>query len=182
MKHLLNNLEKENLVHIATIEGCSGSMGILNIKFVSPEFDIDTEEPIFLEFDGYMVPFFIVEDSYKNLGSKGETICLDTINSKEKAFELIGKEIYVSQENFITIEDEDSQEEEFPFIGYRAIDNNNQELGTIVDVELIPSNPLILLDNDLMLPVNAVEIIKQDDENKILTFVLPDGLVEALLG
>ena len=57
--------------------------------------------------------------------------------------------------------------------GYRVLDTDQGELGTIVHVDETTINTLITLDNDLLLPIHKDFIIDINQDDKLLTICLP---------
>ena len=64
MKQKLNKyLDRGNLTKIATIYNYLGSNGGVVLNLEPPYLEIITEEPVLVDIDGYLVPFFIDEDT-----------------------------------------------------------------------------------------------------------------------
>jgi 16S rRNA processing protein RimM len=57
--------------------------------------------------------------------------------------------------------------------GYRVLDTDQGELGTIIHVDETTINTLITLDNELLIPLHEDFIIEIDQANKLLTICLP---------
>jgi 16S rRNA processing protein RimM len=57
--------------------------------------------------------------------------------------------------------------------GYRVLDTDQGELGTIIHVDETTINTLITLDNDLLIPLHEDFIIEIDQANQLLTICLP---------
>lgn len=95
----------------------------------------------------------------------------DHINDEQSAQQLIGCQAYILASDL-------SEEDELlptwqSLTGYRVLDTDQGELGTIIHVDETTINTLITLDNDQLLPIHEDFIIDIDQENKLLTICLP---------
>ena len=57
--------------------------------------------------------------------------------------------------------------------GYRVLDTDQGELGTIIHVDETTINTLITLDNDLLIPLHEDFIINIEPDKQLLTICLP---------
>jgi len=83
------------------------------------------------------------------------------------------------------LETEEGELEDVPtgmLIGYTAIDQTHGELGKIEDIdEQVGANPLFIIDKngeELLIPITDDFIVNVDDQNRTVTFNLPEGLVD----
>ena len=128
---------------------------------------IDPKEPVFIEFDGLPVPFFI-----KSLTPKGKSRLVFHfygVDNLRDAEELVGKEM-----NIESLDESDSQD--LDFTGWTLLDSG-KELGIITGMEDIPGNLCLLL-GELMIPLHEDLIISLDPEARILDMAIPEGLLE----
>ena len=125
------------------------------------------QEPVFIEFDGKPVPFFI--ESIKPQGSR-LIVKFEDIDTLAEAEELVGREVTLA---------EDGDEDEDSLIGLRVRDaRTGQILGEIVDFSDYGGNTLITVDTengDVLLPIheNLIGGIQDD----VLTLTIPEGLL-----
>ncbi|MCQ2975570.1 MAG: hypothetical protein MJ211_12285 [Bacteroidales bacterium] len=185
MNQKLNKyLNKSNLTKLAQIAGFRGSMGEIILKLISPNYDINEKEPLIVEFNGYMVPFFIVDNSI--FYDKKNTISLKfkSVKNNIVANNLIGKNVWALTETLIIDNDEFDDNEVFIYRDFSVIDQYNNSLGIIKDIDEIPGNPLIIIESnngvEILVPLMAAEVINQDLDNKIVKLSIPEGLIEAL--
>ncbi len=157
----------------------NGTDGQLLVSFrgYGPE-DIDTKEPVFIYFDGLPVPFFI--DSLQQRGSSKALVHLSGIRSKEDADEVAGSDLYMRAGSLTG--DEDGEEglllEDLP--GWKVSDPDGKVWGTVADYEDIPGNPCLYIetaDGQVMIPLHEDFILSVDEEARLLTLDLPEGLV-----
>lgn len=170
-------MDRSNLTKIATIYNFLGSNGGVVLNLVPPFYEIVTEEPVLVDIDGYLVPFFIDEDTVF-YNKKTVSLQFTTIKNQKSASSLIGCDVYALTESIDIDEDE---EEQFEYEGYTAFDHHHNLLGVINGIDDIPGNPLMIIDNngkELLIPVLAVEVIDVDDDAKKITISIPEGLTD----
>ena len=168
-------LDRSNLTKIASVYNYLGSNGGVVLNLVPPYYEIITEEPVLVDIDGYLVPFFIDEDSVF-YNKKTVSVRFSTIKSQKSASSLIGHDVYALTESLDTEEIED---EVFEYEGFTAYDSNGNLLGVITGIDDIPGNPLMVVDNggkELLIPALAVEVIDVDEDAKKITISIPEGL------
>lgn len=127
--------------------------------------EINTEEPVFITFDGLPVPFFIERISQK--GSTRAIVHLTDVDNLADAEELVGREI-------CTDADDDEYDEE-DFTGWTLYDGNKL-IGTVDYLEDIPGNPCLAV-GDALIPLHEDLIISADPESRTLVMSLPEGLL-----
>lgn len=168
-------LDRSNLTKIASVYNYLGSNGGVVLNLVPPYYEIITEEPVLVDIDGYLVPFFIDEDSVF-YNKKTVSVRFSTIKSQKSASSLIGHDVYALTESLDT---EVIEGEVFEYEGFTADDSNGNLLGVITGIDDIPGNPLMVVDNggkELLIPALAVEVIDVDEDAKKITISIPEGL------
>lgn len=136
-------------------------MGLYDIQLD----DFDLKEPLFIEFDGLKVPFFIEKISPK--GNTKAIVHLSGVDDLEDAEEIVGRAVWMD------VELEDELQEDF--VGWTILDKGN-EVGKVTGVEPIPGN-LCLYIGDIIIPLHEDFIIDVDTEGRILNLNLPEGLL-----
>ena len=126
---------------------------------------IDLQEPVFIEFDGLPVPFFIQD--IRQRGTSKAIIHLNDIDNLEDAEEVVGRAIYV--------EGEWEDEQELDFTGWTLL-NRGERVGTVTGMEPIPGN-LCLYVGEAMVPLHEDLILSVDPDARVLDLDLPDGLL-----
>ncbi len=187
MKQKLSKyFDKAKLTKLGSIVAFKGTKGDVVIRLGSPDYDIDEQEPVLVEIDGYLVPFFIQENSVF-FSKNGElSLKFDTINSNEEAARVMKKDVYVSTEDLVmdADADDDDWDSDFKYANYDVFDQDGQLLGKIVDIDDIPGNPLIVIHNsfgeEILVPLNCAEILDENDTIRTVKITIPEGLIEAL--
>lgn len=136
-------------------------MGLYDIQLD----DFDLKEPLFIEFDGLKVPFFIEKIIPK--GNTKAIVHLSGVDDLEDAEEIVGRAVWMD------VELEDELQEDF--VGWTILDKGN-EVGKVTGVEPIPGN-LCLYIGDVIIPLHEDFIIDVDTEGRILNLNLPEGLL-----
>ena len=154
------------MLQIARILKSNGTEGAVLIGLRDfPAGDIDTKEPVFIEFDGLPVPFFI--ESVQPRGTSKAIITLTDVSCLEDAEELVGRDIFLDGEW------EDDEEEDF--IGWKVFDRG-KSLGEVVDIEPIPGNFCIIVGGDeIMIPLHEDFVVSLDEDKREMYLDLPEG-------
>jgi 16S rRNA processing protein RimM len=154
------------MLQIAKILKSHGTDGGLLIGVRDIEIQqIDLQEPVFIEFDGLPVPFFIQD--LQTRGTAKAVIHLNDIETLADAEEVVGRALYV--------EGEWEDEEETDFTGWTMLCRGEQ-VGTVSGMEPIPGN-LCLYVGEAMIPLHEDLILSVDPDRRILDLDLPDGLL-----
>ena len=154
------------MLQIAKILKSNGTDGGLLIGVRDIEVrQIALQEPVFIEFDGLPVPFFIQD--LQQRGTSKAIIHLNDITSLADAEEVVGRAVY--------IEGEWEEEEELDFTGWTLL-NRGVRVGTVTGMEPIPGN-LCLYVGDALVPLHEDLILSADAATRTLDLDLPEGLL-----
>ena len=166
------------MLQIAKILKSNGTDGGLLIGVRDIEVgQIDLQEPVFIEFDGLPVPFFIQD--LQQRGTAKAIIHLNDIVNLEDAEEVVGRALY--------IEGEWEEEEEMDFTGWTLL-NRGERVGTVTGMEPIPGNLCLYIRSDVddvipseveesLVPLHPDLILSADPDSRTLDLDLPDGLL-----
>ena len=154
------------MLQIAKILKSNGTDGGLLIGVRDIEVgQIDLQEPVFIEFDGLPVPFFIQD--LQQRGTSKAIIHLNDITSLADDEEVVGRGIF--------IEGEWEEEEELDFTGWTLL-NRGERVGTVTGMEPIPGN-LCLYIGETLVPLHEDLIRSADAATRTLDLDLPEGLL-----
>jgi 16S rRNA processing protein RimM len=171
-------IDRNNYYHFGTILKLHGFSGRLVLKVLSSRKPkLKKTEPVFLDLDGILVPFFLKEFEFTS-----DYTCLLLLEDVETEFlanELLGVNIYlhVSQKP----ESNSIQEDLSLLIGFKLFDDQKGYIGEIYEVIEIPQNHLFLVkekNDEYLIPVNRDFIIRIDTPKKEIHMELPDGLLD----
>jgi 16S rRNA processing protein RimM len=169
---------KSELLQVARVLKSNGTEGEVLVGFrgISPE-DLNVKEPVFIEFDGLPVPFFI--ESFTRKGSNRAITRLTGVKNLADAEELAGKDVFAVKEAIDSGEDEDflSPDE---LTGWTLLDADNRTVGEISGYEDIPGNLCVYVetaDGQAMIPLHEDLILSVDENSRTITVAVPDGLL-----
>jgi len=152
------------MLQIAKILKSNGTDGGLLIGVRDIEVgQIDLQEPVFIEYDGLPVPFFIQD--LQPRGTSKAVIHLNDIDCLQDAEEVVGRGIFIEGE----------WEEEMDFTGWTLL-NHGGRVGTVTGMEPIPGN-LCLYVGETLIPLHEDLILSVDPDTRTLDLDLPDGLL-----
>ncbi len=145
--------------------GAAGQV-VLSLDANDPR-DLESEEPVFIEFDGLPVPFY-----FESVEPKGGRFIVkfEDVDSLEEAEELVGRTVTLSDEE---------EEEEDSLIGLQVRDARSRRIiGEIVDFNDYSGNVTITVDTEngeVLLPLHEDLIVGIHDD--VITLGIPDGLL-----
>ncbi len=176
LKKALENLNKENCLKIGYFIKQHANKGQISATIL---IDDKFEEPIFVEIDNYLVPFFVdVENS--RFETVPAYIKLFNINTPEEIEKLKGKNIFMPVALFDNIDDVIIDFENF-VIDYKLEVPKVGKIGTIINFIDDKKNPMFLVlsntENEELLPLNAIEIVETNHTEKNIIINLPDSLL-----
>ncbi|MEE1365939.1 MAG: ribosome maturation factor RimM [Muribaculaceae bacterium] len=173
-----------DIIEIGTFTKTHGIKGELNALLDDGTEIMQHVSCIILEIDSIFVPHFIT--SCRSKGASASLIMIDGINSEIEAKDLVSKSIYVLKEEYNTFHDIDEDENgeggyASDFIGYSIVDEDDNEIGEIIDIDDSTDNPLFIVDNNgntVYIPITEEFILFIDDDKEVIGMSLPEGLIE----
>ena len=124
---------------------------------------------LILSIDNILVPFRVLD--WRGKGSDSLIFQLDRINDEQMAQQFVGCQAYMLATDLS--EDDELLPTWQSITGYRVIDTDQGELGTIIHVDETTINTLITLDNDQLIPLHEDFIINLEPDKQLLTICLP---------
>ncbi|MCC9137916.1 ribosome maturation factor RimM [Pontibacter silvestris] len=163
------------LGYIVKTHGTKGQV----VAFFDVDYPEDYEdlESVFLEQQGRLIPFFIAGMEPQQKGRF--IISFEDIKTMEQAEKLRNTSLYLPLDKLPEL-----KEDQFYFhdvIGYKVVDENHGELGTVKDFYDMPQQQLMAMDylgQEMLVPVNDDIMLRADHEAKALHVKLPEGLLE----
>ncbi len=163
------------MLQIAKILKSNGTDGglLIGVRDIEPG-QIDLQEPVFIEFDGLPVPFFIQD--LQQRGTSKAIIHLNDVSTLADAEELVGRSLW--------IEGEWEEEKETDFTGWTLL-NRGVPVGTVTGMEPIPGNLCLYVrpechserSEESLVPLHPDLILSADPATRTLNLDLPDGLL-----
>ena len=162
-------ITNEQVISIGRITRTHGKRGEIQCLTSNEYWDNADATFLILCIDNILVPFRVLD--WRGKGSDSLIFQLDRITDEQSAQPLIGCQAYM------LTSDLSEEDEVLPtwqsLMGYRVLDTDQGELGTIIHVDETTINTLITLDNEQLIPLHEDFIIDIDQANKLLTICLP---------
>ncbi len=171
-------IRQEDVYKIGKIGKPHGVKGELTLFFDDDVFDRVEADYLVLSVDGILVPFFMEEWRFKS----GETALVKfcDIDTKERASEIVGCEVYFPKTLSDREEDELTWDE---LLGFSVIARNRdgKVLGTVSAVDDTTINVLLEIETSdgktLLIPAIEDIITQVNPADRTLTAEIPDGLI-----
>jgi 16S rRNA processing protein RimM len=142
------------------------------------EYSIENASRFFVELDGLLVPFFVLENGFRFKTENSAIIIFDGVDSEKYAKRMVGSSVFLFKNEIVEMPDE---ELELNLINYLLIDEVRGEIGIIEKVDDYSGNIVLTVNyrtQELLVPFNEDFLIEIDEKNKTLKLKLPDGLIE----
>lgn len=134
-------------------------------------------EQLFVEINKQLVPFFI--EGLKVQKVNNLRLKLDGVTTEDGALLLTGKKVFLPLMLLPKLKDDQFYYHEI--IDYAITDENNDEVGKIIEVIDNSANRLLNVmvnGNEALLPFNDNHILKVDKPNKTIQLSIPEGLLD----
>jgi 16S rRNA processing protein RimM len=175
----METIPKSECTKIGFIRKTHGVHGAVVLEFESEfEESVDEAERFFLEVDGLLVPFFVAEEGFRYKSAKTAIVEFDWVKSENEARRYVGLPVYLFQWEIVDEAEEPSVSQ---FLHYRLLDENSLEIGVVTAVDDYSGNVVFTVDangQELLVPFNEDLLISADDDHKIITLRLPEGLLD----
>jgi len=175
----METIPKANCEKVGFFKKTHGVYGELVLEF-EPQFEYSIEDAnrFFVELDGLLVPFFVLEEGFRFKTENSAIITFDGVESEKYAKRMVGSSVFLFKNEIIEIPDElfESQLE-----NYLLMDEKLGEIGIIEQIDNYSGNIVITVSyrgKELLVPFNDNLLIEIDKQNKILKLRLPEGLIE----
>ena len=171
-------MKKEDCFELGIVSKLFSFKGevILHIDSDQPDNYYDLEM-VFLEINNQLVPYFIEKSSvHKNNQLR---VAFDTIEDEDGAKRIVKKKAYLPLTELPKLNENQFYYHEVK--GFLLFDENNLEIGKILDIIENPSNTLLEVaykGNEALIPLNDQSFIKVDKSNKKLFVKIPEGLLD----
>lgn len=174
----MNKADCFNLGHVAKLHGFKGEVSLFfDVTYPEQYASLDA---LFIEINGFLTPFFVERIT---LNGKGfARVKLEGVDSETLARPLLGKLLFLPLTVLPALEGNDFYDHEV--IGYKVIDKNFGEVGTLSQIIDLQVNPLIQIDaksKEVLIPMRKEIIVRVDRTKKILEIDAPIGLIQMYL-
>ena len=167
-------IKEEEVYKIGRLGKTHGVKGEISFLFDDDVFDRVDADYLVLMVDGILVPFFMEEYRFRSDTTAIVKFC--DIDTQERARELTGCDVYFPRA--LTDSDEGSMSWA-EIVGYSIVDaNTGRTVGKIASIDDATLNILFCLEDGTLIPASEELITSVDQENRIITIDIPEGLLE----
>ncbi|TNE53237.1 MAG: 16S rRNA processing protein RimM [Bacteroidetes bacterium] len=176
-------MEKQNcyqLGYIAKLHGFKGEVSLF--LDVSDPGEYEEVESLFIDIDGNLTPFFL-ERYQLNPNKNFALIKLEGVDEEAEARRLLKKKVYLPLTELPELGNQNFYDHEVP--GFLLVDENHGEVGKVVQIIDLASNPLIQVDangKEVLIPLVDGLVQLVDRKNARLLVSCPEGLLDLYLG
>lgn len=142
------------------------------------EYSIENVDRFFVEIEGLLVPFFVLEDGFRFKTGNSAIISFDGVETEKYAKRMVGCSVFLFTNEIINMPDEPFESQ---FENYLLIDEKLGEIGVIDQIDNYSGNIVITVNfrgKELLVPYNDDFLVATDTHNRILKLRLPEGLTE----
>lgn len=173
-------MTKNDCFFFGKVTKTHGLKGEITIKLdvVNPA-DFRDLRYILIEDKGNLIPYFIVN---QKINGDKMFVQLQDVTKMEQAVVFLGKGVFLPNEMLPELDDNDFYFKEI--IGFKLIDEEKGEVGTISDVLEYPTQSVIQVMRDgkeILIPIHDDIIQKVNKKAKILNIKAPEGLIDMYL-
>ena len=167
-------IREEEVYKIGRLGKTHGVKGEVSFLFDDDVFDRVDADYLVLMVDGILVPFFIEEYRFRSDTTAIVKFC--DIDTQERARELTGCDVYFPRKLADSDEGNMSWAE---IVGYSIVDaSTGRTVGKIASIDDSTINILFCLEDGTLIPASEELITDIDQEKRIITIDIPEGLLE----
>lgn len=171
---------KSDCIHIGKIVRTHGIHGHLILVSNVNLTEKQKEEPILVDIDGGLVPFFVrKENGIKERDHQSYFLHFDHIENKEMADKYVGLDIYLT--SYESPQEIKELPTESMLKGYKIYNQSEEYIGEVQDIIDYSGNVLLSViskGSEHLLPFTEDHIISWNAEKKSIVITIPDGLLE----
>lgn len=172
-------IKKEDLSEIGKFQKTHALRGELNAILDIDEAYVEDGNPLIVEMDGILVPFYA--ESIRSKGVTSFLIKLKGVDNIDDASEMVNKEIYALKGELSDYIDENMMLQQ-DLIGYEVSDEKYGILGKLLHIEDSTQNELLVVGTesgeDLYIPLVDDFILGIDQEYRIIHTSVPKDILE----
>ncbi len=165
------------VAHINKLFGAEGEVVITLYNTFSKDFTLST--PLFARVDNLMVPLWC--DKFERRGHSNARVLFADIDNNRRVSEFIGTELFAEEATQEDVDDTYHSDEFFmeDLIGFKAIaDGVEGEVSDFYDNKHNPLLGVTIADREVLVPAVEEFITHIDFDANVITFTLPEGLLE----
>lgn len=174
----METIPKADCEKVGFFKKTHGVYGELVLEF-EPQFEISVEnaDRFFVELDGLLVPFFVLEDGFRFKTDNTAILSFEGVESEKYAKRMVGSSVYLFKEEIIVTDEFFDSE----LVNFLLVDEVIGEIGNIEQVDNYSGNIVLTVNfkgRELLVPFNEDFLIEIDKKQKQIKLALPEGLIE----
>lgn len=170
-------MDPQHFFRAGTVRKTFGAHGDLIFLFdKEPSFLPDREEPVFLQIEGDLVPFFILFCRWHSTTEL--RVGLEDVDTREKASQLLSCVFYLRPK--ATGNSKEVLHEINPE-GFTVSDKTSGETGVVLDVTPYPTQDIMTISfpcGESLVPLIEEYILSVNLEERVIHMELPEGLLD----
>ncbi len=174
----METIPKADCTRIGFIRKTHGVRGEVILDFDSVfESSLSESQRLFIEIDGFLVPFFISDEGLRIKSSRSAIVKFDWVDTEEYACRFRNSSVFLFSSEIIA-EEEDSVS---GFENYLLEDETLGTLGEIIQVNDYSGNVVFTVihkNRELLVPFNDELLVSVDEQRRIIKLNIPNGLVD----
>lgn len=140
--------------------------------------ELKEKEPVFIEIDNRLVPFFIKE--FKRKSKNSAIISFDDIITTERLEKVVGNKVFaIDKDQEVEIEEKDFDVTDL--VGFTLFDTQKGEIGIVKEVNIYSYNIILAVfkgRKEILVPYAKEIILDIDFDKKSIQAELPEGLLD----
>jgi len=175
----METIAKADCEKVGFFKKTHGVSGELVLEY-EPQFEysIENADRFFVELEGLLVPFFIMEDGFRFKTENSAILTFDGVESEKYAKRMVGSSVFLFKNEIIVMDDELSDSE---LVDYLLVDEKRGKIGIIDQIDNYSGNIVFTVNfkgKELLVPFNEDFLLEIDKQNKVITLNLPEGLFD----
>lgn len=175
-------LKEKDWIKVGKIVKTHGLGGTVVINAESDLLEKYSDEPLFLLLEGAPVPFFIEEEGISQRNHTSYLVKLEFIDSQEEADRLVGQEVLMDLADLSDAADDELVDCDATVLkGFKAIDENTQTEGVVLDVVDYSGNVVVTVEifsREILVPLSEYYMVGVDFDKQELYLNIPQELIE----
>lgn len=176
-------ITEHDVAPVGKVNKTHGVKGELSMSLDTPELadSVRVGSCLVMDVDGILTPFFVSD--VRPRGCESLLVTIDGLNSQEAAQAYVGHILYMPVTDMPRPLSNPETQEGFyasDLIGYLAYDDENHQIGEIIDIDDSTDNQLFIIqrdDEELLIPIADEFITGIDTHDRCLFLTLPTGLI-----
>lgn len=173
-------ITKGEITEIGRFQKTHALKGELNVLLDVDEDYVVDGNPLIVDMEGIFVPFYA--ESVRSKGAESCLVKLKDVDSQDKAQLFVNKPVYALRSELVNYYDMPEDEVVADFVGFKIVDCDLGEVGTITDIDESTANMLFVVERpdgggEVLIPVAEEFIDSIDTDKNIIHTNLPEGLV-----